>query len=110
MLRVEIQDPENALILKLEGRLAGDSAEDVQMLATRCNAGKGLIVDLTEITFVDSVGEAALSLFSRLGANFIAEDSYTLDVCERLHLPVARNHKSKEAALPLNPSSTDNHG
>ena len=95
MLRAEIQDSEKALVIRLEGRFAGDDAEHVRMLVTRCNTERGLVMDLTEVTFIDSVGEATLSFFSRLGAKFVAEDVYTLDVCERLHLPLARNGKGK---------------
>jgi len=97
MLRVEMQDSAKALIVRLEGRLTGDSAEYVRMLVTRCNIEGGLVVDLTEVTFVDSIGEEALAFFSRLGAKFVAEDAYTLDVCKRLHLPLAQNGKLKEA-------------
>jgi hypothetical protein len=39
---------------------------------------------LTEVTFGDSVGEATLSSFSRLGANILAEEAYVLDVYKRL--------------------------
>jgi hypothetical protein len=53
------------------------------------------VVDLTGVAFIDSVGEAALSFFGRLGAKFVAEDAYTLNVCERLHLPLARNGRWK---------------
>lgn len=67
------------------------------MLMARSSTGKALVVDLTDVTFVDSIGEAALSFFSRLGARFVAEDAYTLDVCERLGLPLAWNHKPNEA-------------
>jgi hypothetical protein len=101
MLRVEMQDSANVLILRLEGRFTGDGAEEARMLMTRCASEKGLVVDLTEVTFVDLIGEAALSFFGRLGAKFVAEDAYTLDVCERLHLPLARNGKCQEAALLL---------
>lgn len=98
MLRVDMQDSADALIVRLEGRFAGGGAEHARMLMTRCDSEKGLVVDLTEVTFVDSIGEAALAFFGRLGAKFVAEDAYTLDVCERLHLPLARNRKWKEAA------------
>jgi len=101
MLRAEMQYSANTLIVRLEGRFSGDSAEDVRLQVTRCDAEKGLVVDLTEVTFVDSIGEAALSFFGRLGAKFVAEDAYTLDVCERLHLPLARNGKCQEVALLL---------
>jgi hypothetical protein len=49
MLRVEMQDAVNALIVRLEGRLTGDGAEHVRMLVTRCNIEGGLVVDLTEV-------------------------------------------------------------
>lgn len=95
MLRTEMQHSDKALIVRLEGRFAADDAEHVRMLVTRCNLERKLVMDLTEVTFIDSVGEAALSFFSRLGAKFVAEDAYTLNVCERLHLPLARNGKGK---------------
>ena len=93
MLRVELQDFANALIVRLEGRFTGDGAENALIQVARWDTEKGLVVDLTEVTFVDSAGEAALALFARLGAKFIAEDAYTLDVCERLHLPLTRNRQ-----------------
>jgi len=100
MLRAEMHDSAKGLIVTLEGRFTGDGAEHIRMLVTRCNIERGLVVDLTDVTFMDSVGEAMLSFFSRLGAKFVAEDAYVLDACERLHLPLARNRKWKEA-VPL---------
>ena len=70
MLSAEMQHSATALIVKLEGGCTSDDAECVRML--------------TEVTFGDSVGEATLSSFSRLGAKFLAEEAYVLDVCKRL--------------------------
>ena len=95
MLRTDMQDSEKGLMVRLEGRFAGDDAEHLRMLVTRRNIEGRLVVDLTQVTFVDSVGEAALSFLSRLGAKFVAEDAYVLDVCKRLYLPLVRNGKSK---------------
>jgi anti-anti-sigma regulatory factor len=39
-----------------------------------------LVVDLTDVTFIDSVGEETLSFFCRFGGQFVAETSYSLDV------------------------------
>ena len=91
MLRIETQDSQKVLIFRLQGRLTGDDAEHVRMLAAGCNSERGLLVDLTEVTFIDSVGETALSFLRQLGAKFVAEDAYMLDVCERLHLSLARH-------------------
>src|SRR5271165_7474318 len=89
MLRVEVHDSANSLSFKLEGRFTGVDAENTRSLITRCREGMGLVVDLTEVTFIDSVGEEVLSFFGRFGAEFVAQTSYTLDVCERLHLLLA---------------------
>jgi hypothetical protein len=111
MIRAEMQDSEKALIVRLEGRFAGDDAEHVRMLVTRRNIEGQLVVDLTEVTFIDSVGETALSFFSRLGAKFVAEDANMLDVCKRLNLPLlSRNRKREEAAPPLKTSRIANDG
>jgi hypothetical protein len=94
MLRVDIGDSANALSLKLEGRFTGNDAENTRTLMARCQDGKTLVVDLTEVTFIDSVGEEVLSFFGRFGAEFVAQTSYTLDICERLHLRLAPGQAS----------------
>jgi hypothetical protein len=99
MLRLEIQELLNASIVRLEGRLAGDWADHVRMLMSRRHAGMRLVVDLTEVTFVDGLGEEVLWLLKRLGAEFVADTSYTLDVCKRLHLPLAGNDLSPTGSV-----------
>jgi len=94
MLRVDIRDSVNTLSLKLEGRFTGNDAENTRTLMARCHDGMKLVVDLTEITFIDSVGEEVLSFFGRFGARFFAQTSYTLDICERLHLRLASSQAS----------------
>ena len=99
MLRADMQDSEQAVLLRLEGRFTGEDAEYVRMLVTRCNTERGLVLDGTQVTFIDSVGEATLSFLKRLGAKFVAEDAYLVDVCKRLDLPLlSRNRKQEEAA------------
>jgi len=94
MLRVEIQGSPDTLILKLEGRLTGDDAEHTRTLVMHCLHGVRLVVDLTEVTFIDAVGEEVLAFFDRFGAEFVAQTSYTLDTCERLHLRLSRDGES----------------
>ncbi len=90
MFRVEMHHGANALVMKIEGQLSGDYAEYTRTLVTRCNTGMSLVVDLTDVTFADSVGEEVLSLFGRIGVEFIADNAYSRDLCERLTLRVAR--------------------
>src|SRR4029077_17929890 len=99
MLRVEIRDSTDTLILRLEGRFTGDDAEYTRTLTTRFAASVKLLVALTEVVFIDAVGEEVLSFLGRFGAEFVASNSYTLDVCERLNLPVAPNVSGHVNAL-----------
>jgi hypothetical protein len=56
----------------------------------RCKIPLRLVVNLSEVTFVDAVGEEVLSWLARIGGEFVAENCYPLHVCERLNLPMAR--------------------
>ena len=88
MLRVITSHTVDILTFKLEGRLTGERAEQVRTLVTRSNAEMKLIVDITELMFVDALGEEVLSFLKRLGAQFLAHTAYSLDVCERLNPPL----------------------
>lgn len=94
MLRVKTSHTVDILTFKLEGRLTGERAEQVRTLVTRSNSEIKLVVDITELMFVDALGEEVLSFLKRLGAQFLAETAYSLDVCERLHLPLIRKQAS----------------
>jgi hypothetical protein len=91
MLRVEIRDSAEILTVRLEGRFTGEDAEHTRTLAARFAARGKLLVDLTEVVFIDAAGEEVLSFLGLFGAQFVAPNSYVLDVCERLNLRVARN-------------------
>jgi hypothetical protein len=105
-----MQDLPNASIFRLEGRLTGEDAEHVRTLVTRCHIAMRLVVDLTEVTFIDAVGESALSLLRRLGAKFVAEDAYVIGVCQRLHLPLARKGKTKKTGSLVQVPGAPDHG
>lgn len=88
MFRAEIHQLANGPTLKMEGRLVGEWAEQTKSLVTMASVPKGLIVDVTEVSYVDSVGEQVLSWFRSIGAVFVAKAIYAAGVCERLHLPL----------------------
>lgn len=84
MLRVETQELDGALICRLEGRFTGEGAEEVRRLVTRCDSKLELVVDLTDVMFIDAIGEEVLLFVKRLGAQFVAETSYSRDVANGL--------------------------
>jgi hypothetical protein len=89
MLRVEFQDVGKTVTMRLEGRFVGPFAEDTWELMMCCKIRLRLVVNLSEVTFVDAVGEEMLLWLARIGGKFIADNCYPLHVCERLHLPMA---------------------
>jgi hypothetical protein len=90
MLRVEFQDVGNTMMMRLQGRFVGPFAKDTRSRAMRRKIPFRLVVNLSEVTFVDAVGEEVLSWLARVGGEFIAENCYPLNVCERLNLPMVR--------------------
>ena len=106
MFRAEILWMANGPTLKLEGKLAADWAEQARFLVTKDVLPEGLIVDLTEVSYIDSVGEQLLQWLSNVGASFVGGNVYAIGLCDRLGLsPVpgthSRRHGNKETSSNL---------
>lgn len=106
MLRVQTQELDGALICRLEGRFTREGAEEVRRLVTHCDSNLELVVELTDVMFVDAIGEEVLLFVKKLGAQFVAETSYSRDVCERLQLPLIGTRKEN---VPV-PGNSDGNG
>ena len=89
MLRVEYHDIGDTVTMRLEGRFVREFARDARDLVTRCKIPLRLVVNLSEVMFVDAMGEEVLLWLARIGGEFVAENCYPLHACERLHLPMA---------------------
>ena len=87
MFHAEIQWLASGPTLKLKGKLVADWAEQARCLVTKDVLPKDLIVDLTDVSYVDSVGEQLLKWLASVGAVFIARSVYAFAVCDRLLLP-----------------------
>ena len=100
MFRAEILWLANGPILKMDGKLVGDWAEQAGNLLTIDVVKKGLIVDLTD--------ERLLSWLGSVGAVFAARGLYTIGVSEGLGLSVmpsipARRHGSRGEKCSTHP-------
>ena len=62
MLRVQTQELDGALICRLEGRFTREGAEEVRRLVTRCDSKLELVVDLTDMMFIDTIGKMCFCL------------------------------------------------
>ena len=90
MFRAQMNQLANGPTLKMEGSLVGQWAEEAKSLLTNGPVPQGLVVDLTDVSYVDTVGEEVLTWFASVGASFMAKAVYAASLCERLQLPVHR--------------------
>jgi hypothetical protein len=88
MLRVDIQENDSCVAMTIEGRFVGRFAEDVRDLMFRKKLSGPLVVDLSNVSYVDEAGEEVLIWLSRIGAKFVTDNAYSSDVCTRLTLPL----------------------
>jgi len=103
MLRVEFHEKDNYVTMKIEGRFVGRFAEDVRDLVSRRSLTGNLIIDLSDVCFVDETGEQVLSWLARIGARFLTDNAYSSDVCERLTLPLLSNNRKSFSKLKNTP-------
>jgi hypothetical protein len=82
----------------MEGRFVSEMAENARRLFI-LHAPSKVIVDLSEVTYVDEFGEHVLSWMKQMGSRFFADTAYSVDVCDRLGLPVvSRTNDHHDAA------------
>lgn len=93
MLRMEFYEFPNYLKLRMEGRFVGEFAEHAKTLIGGPQLPSKLIVDLSEVNYVDAVGEEVLLWFKKMGVTFTTDSVYSNDVCERLELPIEREQR-----------------
>jgi len=86
MFRAEIQWLADGPTLKMAGKLVGEWAEEARSLVTTNVVPKGLIVDLTDVSYIDSAGQRLLIWLGSVGAVCVATNDYAAAICERLGL------------------------
>lgn len=106
MLRVEIHDASNATWLLVEGRFVDVFAEETRTMITQCKLKSKLVVDLSDMTFIDGAGEEVLLWLGLIGVQFVGNSSYALDLCQRLHLPILRRSGYRRRQLDQSRSAT----
>ena len=86
MLRITISKSKHHRKYVLEGRLAGDWAQELVWVTRELCPGAKAVVDIEHVHYVDALGEKALHWLSRLGAAFVVRNAYGVDLCQRLEL------------------------
>jgi len=121
MLRATSSYKNDGLGLELEGRFIGAWRVQVKSIVSRHFVRNGLLVDFSEVTYIDSVGEQLRLWLRDSHAKFVTETCHACDICERLQLAVQRDtdwfvpplievHFPQTAPLPARASSPDSPG
>jgi anti-anti-sigma regulatory factor len=102
MLRITIHETEDAMAIKLEGRIAGPWvaelgcawAEAVPRLSSR-----KVFIDVCNVTYVDKSGEQALrNIYAQSGASFIATTPAALFLAGE----ITGNQNARTQVEPIN--------
>lgn len=97
MLRVEFNhDGDGASVVRLI--VVGPYAEDARIALTPFRLLPSIAVDLSELIFIDSLGEQVLLWLGRLGGTFVADDVYTRWLCKRLQLRITEKRSGVTSA------------
>jgi anti-anti-sigma regulatory factor len=94
MLRITAHDTPRVVTLRLEGRLEGAWAEELEKCWKNTLASLSkpkLRVDLTSVTSIDAAGRARLAAMHRKGAEFIASDCLMKAVVEEITKEIRPN-------------------
>jgi len=94
MLRMQFYELPDGIKMQLEGRFVREFAEHARTLIRRSVVPSNLVVDLSEVSFVDAVGEEVLLWFKGIGVKFAAESAYSRHVCECLQLPIVSDRSA----------------
>jgi len=87
VLKITITETEAETRWILQGMLVGPWVGELRSCwkkRHRTQTGKGCVVDLNDVTFIDKSGERLLRAMSRKGAQLIANGVYTKHVLNKL--------------------------
>ena len=91
MLRITVHDAAGQLRLELEGRLAGAWVCELEHCWHSTQAShphRQLLVDLTNVTYIDQAGRYLLQLMHRDGMRFVAPSLLWQDILDHSTGPI----------------------
>lgn len=87
MLRITVLTEKGRTVLKLDGKLTGPWVEELEhcwQTVTRSSPGKPVVVDLSEVSFVNACGSILLERMHRNGAELLGEGPMTRSIVEEI--------------------------
>lgn len=88
MFRMEFREMPDCINVRVEGRFVGNFAKHARLLIAESEAPSRFVLDLSEVSYMDEVGEQVLICFKEAGVRFTANSPYSCAICERLQLPM----------------------
>jgi hypothetical protein len=96
-LRITIQDTKEAVEMRLEGRVAGPWASELDRVwveAAPRLAEKKIIIDIHNVTYADAAGKAVLrTIYSQTHATFITNTPWAQFLAEEVTASKAANQE-----------------
>lgn len=95
MLRITVQTEAGKTLLKLDGKITGPWVKELEScweMLRRVQAGKKLVVELTEVSFINSAGNLLLERMHREGAELLGEGPLTRSIVEEIEGRVTAAH------------------
>ena len=86
MFRMEFCEMPDRVNVRVEGCFAADFAEHARLLIGKSEAPSRFVVDLSEVSYIDEIGERVLIWFKEIGVRFTVDSPYSRHICERLQL------------------------
>ncbi len=87
MLRITLHDSPTVLRFQLEGKLVGPWVAELRhswQTARSVQAGRQLVIDLTDVAFIDESGKQLLGELCERGAQFVAREPLTRAIVEQV--------------------------
>ena len=87
MLRITVHDSPAVLRFQLEGKLIGPWVAELRqswLTAQSVRAGRQVVIDLSDVAFIDESGKELLREFCECGANFVACEPLTRAIVEQV--------------------------
>lgn len=95
MMKIEIREFGDQLVLQVEGRLAGPFVPELEkcwQMARAAHSGWTISVDLKSVTCIDRDGRQLLELMSRGGVRFVHAGLAVQDILDQIAMPVTNSH------------------
>ncbi len=87
MLRITVQTEGNKTVLKLDGKITGPWIKELEScweMLRQLQAGKPMVVDLSDVSFINPSGSQLLERMHREGAELLGEGPLTRSIVEEI--------------------------